>query len=127
MRKPSENPRKESTSHEISRFLLIGLTLRSPGLNLEGVRKLVYNRRILKVTDCPRSGPDSPSDFRKFFGNILENSSKTHQQQNGRRFAFDEFEIDGPNRMLLRSGQEVPLTAKVFTSITTLACRICGK
>ena len=50
----------------------------------------------------------------------MENSSKTRHQENGGRLAFDQFEIDPANRVLMRSGQEVPLTGKVFDILLVL-------
>jgi Tol biopolymer transport system component/DNA-binding winged helix-turn-helix (wHTH) protein len=55
------------------------------------------------------------------FGNILENRSKTLHDQSERRLSFDHFEIDVTNRMLWRSGLEVPLTGKVFDILLVLA------
>lgn len=39
----------------------------------------------------------------------------------GERYAFDNFEIDAANRMLLRDGIEVPLTRKVFDLLLVFA------
>lgn len=50
----------------------------------------------------------------------MENSSKTRYQENGGRLVFDHFEIDPANRVLLRSGEQVPLTGKVFDILLVL-------
>jgi DNA-binding winged helix-turn-helix (wHTH) protein/TolB-like protein len=42
------------------------------------------------------------------------NGNKNGALTNGHRYAFDNFEIDPANRVLLRGGEAVPLTGKVF-------------
>jgi DNA-binding winged helix-turn-helix (wHTH) protein/TolB-like protein/Tfp pilus assembly protein PilF len=45
------------------------------------------------------------------------NGSKNGALTNGHRYAFDNFEIDPANRVLLRGGEFVPLTGKVFDTL----------
>lgn len=63
------------------------------------------------------------SDFRKIFGKDLEtkSGSKNGALTNGHRYAFDNFEIDPANRILLRDGEAVPLTGKVFDVLLVFA------
>ena len=49
------------------------------------------------------------------------NRSKNGALTNGHRYAFDNFEIDPANRLLLRDGQVVPLTGKVFDVLLVFA------
>ncbi len=42
------------------------------------------------------------------------NGNKNGHSANGNRYAFDNFEIDPANRLLLRDGEIVPVTGKVF-------------
>jgi Tol biopolymer transport system component/DNA-binding winged helix-turn-helix (wHTH) protein len=42
------------------------------------------------------------------------NGSKNGALTNGHRFTFDNFEIDPANRILLREGEVVPLTGRIF-------------
>ena len=42
------------------------------------------------------------------------NGNKNGASVNGHRFVFDEFEIDPANRLLLRDGEPIALTGKVF-------------
>jgi Tol biopolymer transport system component/DNA-binding winged helix-turn-helix (wHTH) protein len=51
---------------------------------------------------------------------ISENSKKGRYQENGGRFAFDQFEVDAVNRILWQSGKEVPVTGKVFDILLVL-------
>lgn len=64
-----------------------------------------------------------PADFRKFFGKNLEtaNGNKNGQSTNGRRLTFDNFEVDPANRILLRDGEAVKLTGKVFDLLLAFA------
>ena len=64
-----------------------------------------------------------PADFRKLFGKDLEttNGNKNGHSSNGYRYAFDNFEVDPANRILLRDGQAVPLTGKVFDVLLAFA------
>lgn len=56
------------------------------------------------------------SHFRKFFRKDLDttNGSKNEDSVNGSRLVFDVFELDPTERTLLRDGQRIPLTGKVF-------------
>ncbi len=49
------------------------------------------------------------------------NGNKNEHCANGHRYAFDNFEIDPANRILLRSGEAVPLTGKVFDVLLVFA------
>ena len=49
------------------------------------------------------------------------NGNKNGPSASGRRYAFDNFEIDPANRTLLRDGQSVPLTGKVFDVLLAFA------
>jgi DNA-binding winged helix-turn-helix (wHTH) protein len=49
------------------------------------------------------------------------NRSKNGALTNGHRYAFDNFEVDPANRLLLRDGQVVPLTGKVFDVLLVFA------
>lgn len=64
-----------------------------------------------------------PSEVRKLFGKDLEtvNGNKNGHVATGHRYAFDNFEIDPANRLLLRDGEIVPLTGKVFDVLVVFA------
>ncbi len=49
------------------------------------------------------------------------NGSKNGHSSNGHRLAFDNFEIDPANRILLRDGEIIPLTGKVFDVLLVFA------
>jgi DNA-binding winged helix-turn-helix (wHTH) protein/Tol biopolymer transport system component len=51
----------------------------------------------------------------------MANGNKNGTFTNGHRYAFDNFEIDAPNRMLLRDGQPVALTGKLFDVLLVFA------
>jgi DNA-binding winged helix-turn-helix (wHTH) protein/TolB-like protein len=57
------------------------------------------------------------------FGKELENGNvnTTAAYLNGHRYTFDNFEIDPANRLLLREGEVVPLTGKVFDVLLVFA------
>jgi DNA-binding winged helix-turn-helix (wHTH) protein/TolB-like protein/tetratricopeptide (TPR) repeat protein len=63
------------------------------------------------------------SEIWKSFGKDLEtaNGNKNGHLVDRLRFAFDEFEVDPTNRLLLRNGDEVPLTGKVFDVLLVFA------
>lgn len=70
---------------------------------------------------CRLAVPDL-SDFRNFFGKEMENAGNIRNRISATalRYAFDEFEIDPVNRILLRGGRPIPLTAKVFDILMVL-------
>jgi Tol biopolymer transport system component/DNA-binding winged helix-turn-helix (wHTH) protein len=49
----------------------------------------------------------------------LENAVVTNARTAPRSFSFDDFVVDSANRILLRGGVEVPLTARVFDVLLT--------
>jgi len=49
------------------------------------------------------------------------NGNKTRDSTNGHRYVFDDFEIDPANRLCLRAGHPVPLTARVFDILVVFA------
>ena len=49
------------------------------------------------------------------------NGNKNGHKANGLRYRFDDFEIDPGNRMLLREGEMIPLTGKVFDVLLVFA------
>lgn len=61
--------------------------------------------------------------FRNFFGKILEtaNVNKNGYSANGYRYSFGQFTIDRANRIVVRDGETVALTAKVFDILAVLA------
>jgi DNA-binding winged helix-turn-helix (wHTH) protein/Tol biopolymer transport system component len=49
------------------------------------------------------------------------NGNKSGHSAKGHRYTFDRFEVDPANRILLRSGETVPLTGKVFDVLLVFA------
>jgi DNA-binding winged helix-turn-helix (wHTH) protein len=56
---------------------------------------------------------------RKRFGK--EKRQQNQDSTNGHRYVFDDFEIDPANRLCLRAGHPVPLTARVFDILVVFA------